>query len=299
MQNLRQVFLHRIGLGCFYAPSVVFPFLAKRHRVLTRYQKCKLIWKVFRNARRAGSASSFLEQLTLVNAIISISASVEGVVAEFGSFKGMSAASLSLACKLVGRRLVCFDSYEGLPAPEEEVTHIDDGRAVPYAEGQLKGTLEEVNRNVTRFGDISVCEFVKGYFEDSLPKRHDERYCLIFEDADLPSSVATVICYTWTKLQDDCLFFSNEARDLEVVKLFYDDRFWNETFGCNAPGFVGAGLGLPLSLIGSCLGFVKKNLNHRNARQEQRDNDTLGVTASRLGYLCYYRRASVTFGAWI
>lgn len=154
---------------------------------------------------------------------------------------------------------MCFDSFEGLPKPQESSTHIADGSVVPFSQGQFKGTLEEVKMNVSQFGDISVCEFVKGYFEDTLPSRPEgERYCMIFEDADLPSSVCTVIRYAWRRLQDDCAFFSHEAQELAVMKIFFDDRFWKETLGCVAPGFIGAGLGLPLSLRGSRLGYAKK-----------------------------------------
>jgi hypothetical protein len=100
---------------------------------------------------------------------------------------------------------------------------------------------------------------VKGYFEDTLPGRpSDERYCLIFEDADLPSSVRTVIRYGWPRLQSGCCFFTHEARDLQVMRIFFDDAFWRSTVGCEAPGIMGSGLGLMFSSHGSHLGYVIK-----------------------------------------
>lgn len=223
------------------------------------WQKVSLMRAAFRNGGQLGSATSFLEQLTLLDAILSIPKNLEGAVAEFGCFKGMSTASLSLACRAAGRRLVVFDSYEGLPEPLEQVTGIATSQPVPYFKGQLKGMLEEVKQNVSSFGEIGVCEFVKGYFEDSLPGRDSaEKYCLIFEDADLPSSVRTVIRHAWPRLQNGCFFFTHEARDLEVMKIFFDDSFWKETVDSNAPGIVGSGLGLTLSPVGSGLGYVRK-----------------------------------------
>jgi hypothetical protein len=86
--------------------------------------------------------------------------------------------------------------------------------------------LAEVQRNVARFGDPSVCEFVPGFFADTLPKRpRDERYVLIFEDADLPSSVRDILRFAWQKLETGCRFFSQEARDREVMDLFFDRRW--------------------------------------------------------------------------
>ena len=96
---------------------------------------------------------------------------------------------------------------------------------------------------------------------------------LVFEDADLVSSVKTVLKFAWPRLRSEGLFFCHEARDLEVVQLFYDDGFWKETMDTKAPGLVGAGFGLPLDLggfqdplnanlafnYGSCLDYAVKH----------------------------------------
>ncbi|MEI9959645.1 MAG: hypothetical protein WDM76_00535 [Limisphaerales bacterium] len=97
----------------------------------------------------------------------------------------------------------------------------------------------------------------------------EEKYALIFEDADLVESVKDVLRYAWPKLGVNCHFFSHEAVDLEVVKLFYSDTLWNEMHGTKAPGLAGAGLGLPIDLgqwgsvkipdmRGSSLAYIKK-----------------------------------------
>ena len=41
---------------------------------------------------------------------------MEGVVVECGCFLGGSTANLSLVCEVVGRELIVYDSFEGLPA---------------------------------------------------------------------------------------------------------------------------------------------------------------------------------------
>jgi hypothetical protein len=161
----------------------------------------------------------------IVTRLLQTPASVEGAVAEFGCYKGFSTSSLSLACAFTNRRLIVFDSFEGLPAPEADVVNLDSGRKLPCEKGQFTGALGEVKGNVSRFGDLSVCEFVKGYYDDTLPRRDpSEKFVLIFEDADLPESVRTVLPWTWRKLQDGCTFFCHEARDREVVGIFFDDN---------------------------------------------------------------------------
>jgi hypothetical protein len=81
---------------------------------------------------------------------------------------------------------------------------------------------------------------------------------MVFEDSDLPSSVRTVLKYAWPRLQQHCKFFTHEARDLEVVRIFFEEEWWQNEVGCAAPGLVGSGLGLPLSVSGSCLGYATK-----------------------------------------
>ncbi|HEY1660959.1 MAG TPA: TylF/MycF/NovP-related O-methyltransferase [Verrucomicrobiae bacterium] len=235
----------------------------ERLRISIRIQ-----WALKNNKGR--SASTLGEQLVLVNAIFEIPKSVPGAIAEFGCYKGLSSVALSIAAKHTGRKLIIFDSFEGLPEPVETISHIADTSKLIYKKGDLAGSLEEVRAVVEKYGELSGVEFVKGYFCDTLPKRpKDERYALIFEDADLVESVRDVLRYAWPKLEQGCFFFSHEALDLEVVKLFYSDQFWNSVHGTNAPGLAGAGLGLPIDegqwgtlkipgWHGSCLAYCLK-----------------------------------------
>ncbi len=161
---------------------------------------------------------------------------------------------------MVGRKLIVFDSFSGLPEPadgESTVFNLRQMSFVKYSKGDYYGGLDEIKKNVARYGKLDVCEFVQGYFQDTLPNR-DERYVLVFEDADLPSSVATALQYTWPRLHDGCKFFTQEAQDLEVATLFFDKEWWSRQLGSSPPGLVGAGIGLPLSMNGSGLGYAVK-----------------------------------------
>jgi hypothetical protein len=161
---------------------------------------------------------------------------------------------------MVGRKLIVFDSFSGLPEPangESMVYNLRRLRFVKYSKGDYCGRLEEVQENVARYGRLDVCEFVQGYFQDTLPNRN-ERYVLVFEDADLPSSVATALQYVWPRLHEGCKFFTQEAQDFEVVALFFDKEWWSRHLGSSPPGLVGAGIGLPLSMDGSGIGYAVK-----------------------------------------
>jgi hypothetical protein len=197
--------------------------------------------------------------LSLVTAVLQIPASAEGAVAEFGCYKGLCSASLSLACHLTGRRLIVYDSFAGLPPTEAVVDHIADTDQVKYRAGDYRGTLDEVRENIRRFGEPSACEFVEGYFEDTLPSRaRSEKYVLIFEDADLPGSVRTVLREAWPRLQPGCRFYCHEAMDLQVMEIFFGQEWWAQHVGSAPPGFVGSGCGMHGWLAPCYLGYAVK-----------------------------------------
>ena len=226
-------------------------------------RKLRLLRSMWRNAAQPGSAAVFFEHVIIVTRLLRIPASVQGAVAEFGCYKGFSTSSLSLACALTNRRLIVFDSFEGLPAPEADVVNLDSGRKLPYEKGQFAGALEEVKGNVSHFGELSVCEFVEGYYNDTLPRRDpSEKFVLIFEDADLPESVRTVLTWTWRKLLDGCTFFCHEARDREVVAIFFDNDWWKHALGETAPGFIGSGCGVMTgpTMEWCCLGYAVRRV---------------------------------------
>ena len=68
---------------------------------------------------------------------------VRGDVIECGTWKGGSATNLSLACRIVGRKLRIFDSFEGLPEGDPL-----DREAKSYKRGDWAGTIEEVQSNI-------------------------------------------------------------------------------------------------------------------------------------------------------
>jgi len=127
-----------------------------------------------------------------------------------------------------------------------------------YEKGHFTGGLNEVKDNISRFGKIGVCKFVKGYYKDTL-KHLDGSYILIFVDVDLHKSLKECITQLWPRLVNGAYLFSHEAQDLAYTSLFFDKQWWQENLKCEPPGFVGAGVGLPLSIgEGSGLGYAVK-----------------------------------------
>jgi O-methyltransferase len=187
-----------------------------------------------------------------------MSPDIPGDVVECGTWKGGSATNLSLVCRIVGRRLLVFDSFEGLPEGKP-----GDREAHAYAKGDYCGQLDEVKRNIQTHGAIEVCEFVKGWLEDTLPTLRSP-VVLAFVDVDLESSLDTCVRYLWPRLVDGGHFFTDEAVGLDYCALFFSEKWWRRNMNQTPPGLMGAGTGLPLGdyYLGPLSGLPRHALWH-------------------------------------
>lgn len=225
--------------------------------------KLRILISAIRVRQRMVSASGLNEQLAIISAIIKLKA--PGVVVECGTYQGASTVGLSLACALTGRKLYIFDSFKGLPEPTEGDRHhaiIRDSQIATYQKGAWLGPFELVRSNIQKYGDLSVCTFVEGYFDSTLPS-FKEAVAFAFCDVDLLESLKTCLRYLWPLMSDRAVFFSHEAPHHEIASLFYDRQWWGE-IGFQPPGLVGAGNGLGFYLksdgaFGSDLGYTIKN----------------------------------------
>jgi macrocin-O-methyltransferase TylF-like protien len=224
-----------------------------------RKQRAELIERMRSAAGNIPSATRLLYHIVLARELLRISPEIAGDVIECGVFKGASSASLSLVCGLIGRKLWVCDSFAGLPAGESEITRNYPHQKVygHYTAGMYAGTLQEVQENIRKYGNIDCCEFVRGFFSESL-RAIKARFVLAFLDVDLTSSMQDCIKHVWPSLVDEGLVYTDDSCDLEVVRVWFDDGWWQQELGARAPGYVGSGCGLPLSVGGSSLGYAQK-----------------------------------------
>ena len=181
---------------------------------------------------------------------------MKGVVVECGCYKGASSAALSLVCAIVKRRLVVCDLFEGLPDDDAPVHFSLHNRQYGhYKRGMFTGALDEVKANIKAHGDIDVCSFIKGYFNELLKALRDP-IVFAFLDVDLESSTRDALKYIWPLLIDGGAVFTDDAGDLDCVRPFFDDGWWHEQFGLKSPGFIGSGCGLSDFL--SSNGYARK-----------------------------------------
>lgn len=216
---------------------------------------------MFVNTLRIRTGTSYKSHLAMALKILETPPDVPGVVIECGTWKGGSAANLSLVCRITGRKLCVFDSFEGLPEGD-----IADREASQYQKGDYAAPLEEVQQNIRRYGAIECCEFVKGWFNDTLP--HLEGPVLLaFLDVDLEASLESCVRHIWPHLAEQGYVFIDEVVGVDYCALFYSERYWSSVFRRTPPGLVGAGSGLPLGeyYIGPWCERDGHPLQHANA----------------------------------
>jgi O-methyltransferase len=186
----------------------------------TWWDKYRLAFRIYRNGFRIITATSFKAHLAMAAKLLEIPPSTEGVVVECGSFLGGSAANLSIICDAVDRDLIIYDSFEGMPLEEE-----GDQYGIAGAQGLLRGDLEVVRRNITRFGVIERCTFRKGWFSDTLPD-HREPIVACFLDVDYQASLHDCVLNLWPHLTDQGY-------------VFIDEYVHNDFCACSGPSATG------------------------------------------------------------
>ena len=227
---------------------------------LTFFKKYALGFKMFLNKLRIETGTSYKAHLAMALLILETPPDVKGDILECGTWKGGSAANLSLIARLTGRKLKIYDSFEGLPESQE----ID--REGGYETGDYRGTLDEVKRNIEKYGAIECCEFVKGWFDQTLPNLNSP-ILLAFLDVDLELSLEPCVRYIWNNLTDEGYIFIDEYVGLDYCAIFWSERYWKTYFNRTPPGLIGSGVGLPLGeyYIGNWKSNVNRPLHHPNA----------------------------------
>ncbi len=174
----------------------------------------------------------------------------DGDIVECGCYAGGSSAKISLVAKLLGRNFFVFDSYEGLPAVEsyylrDHHCRRSDGWGIDWLEGRYTGRLEEVQGNISKYGEISVCTFVKGWFNETLtPQNLPSHVAFAFADVDLANSARECFTALWPVLSDGGVYVTHDAAYIKVLQEIYNPSLWRDTFQTMPPILFGAGYGL-------------------------------------------------------
>ncbi len=124
---------------------------------------------------------------------------IEGDVVECGCARGGSAALMALTLRQLGERrhLWLFDTFEGLPAPTADDP---DYEIAELFTGSCRGQLDEVRDLFARNQVADGAEFVKGMFQETLPRSPIECIALLHIDGDWYESVRVCLEQLYDKV---------------------------------------------------------------------------------------------------
>lgn len=242
-----------VGFVARYQPELSFArryALARRLRTISRAIDCP---------------HTESEILAFVCSILALERSDAGCVVEAGCYKGGSTAKFSIAAEAAGRELVVFDSFEGIPRHSEDHGKNIYGKPVSFVEGEYTGSLEEVMRNVSRFGEVGSCRFIKGWFKDTLPGFR-ETIATIYLDVDLAESTRTCLKYLYPLLRPGGTLYSQDGHLPLVLKVFDDEAFWRDEIGVARPHVHGWGTSKLLKVIKPTEPIVRSCVNNLHSK---------------------------------
>ena len=165
---------------------------------------------------------------------------VEGDVAEFGTMTGTTAHTLALALKFVStqspdapsRQLHLFDSFKGLPQPEEADSQSPLVISGEWGKGTHVGLSSEelLARCVTEL-DADRIRIFEGWFSDTIPTVPvGTSYAMIHIDSDLYSSARDVLfgLFDHRMVADGAVIFFDDWNCNKASPRFGERRAWRE-----------------------------------------------------------------------
>lgn len=218
----------------------VLAFLSNSQLPMSLSGRIRLVHKMCDITHHVEIAHTEEEMISIITSILKIPEHIPGVVVEAGCFKGASTAKFSLAASQAGRKLVVFDSFRGIPSNTEDHGKNIYGDSVNFPEGDYRGSLEEVRSNIDCYGQLGICEFHEGWFDDTMPL-FSEPVTTAYIDVDLASSTRTCLRYLYPRLVEGGELYSQDGHLPLVIDVFRDKAFWRDEVGCEPPAVEGLG----------------------------------------------------------
>jgi hypothetical protein len=150
---------------------------------------------------------------------------VPGDVLEFGSYIGISACVLSLALRQRhdGRKLHCFDSWEGLP----EIRDGKDSDIVEAGHLSLGGSVDFFKKTVRERGALEVVRIHKGWFKDTLSDVADiPRLAMLWCDVDRYDSIMEILDVCWDRLEIGGYFATHDVGVTQTKGVYVALKEW-------------------------------------------------------------------------
>jgi O-methyltransferase len=151
------------------------------------------------------------------------------VILEAGCWHGGSSAKFSIICKMLGYRLLIYDSFQGVE-PVEDRSKI---RGCHDFSGEYACQQDLVEENIRKYGEINVCIFIGGWFSDTLKEVHHP-IKVAYIDCDSAKGTNEVLSGVIPAMVKDGCIFSQDFHIKSVRDLLLNPSTWKR-FGYKVP----------------------------------------------------------------
>ncbi len=173
--------------------------------------------KHFENYKIANTDYQPTSEPFLTFSLVKKTAKLTGLIAELGVYRGTNA---ELICKAKGkRRLLLFDTWEGLPANTKYISY------PPLHKGDIKADLSEVKK---RLKDYPNVEYRKGLIQDTLKEFMHETFAFIYLDLDLYSSTMFALEFLYPRMCKGGIILTHDYNSLKDVQIAFGEFFKNK-----------------------------------------------------------------------
>jgi len=188
---------------------------------LSMREKAYLIRRFLKIDINTQHAHQACEIVAITDAFFTRRAYPGEIMVEAGCWQGGSSAKFSILCKLQGYELHIYDSFEGVEETDQ------DGHDFS---GEYAASEDLVVRNITRFGEISVCRLIPGWFVDTLAAQGIGPFVvrLVYIDCDLAKGTNEVLQGVMPSLSSDGIIFSQDYQIPVVRQLLHDSDTWRK-----------------------------------------------------------------------
>lgn len=159
-----------------------------------------------------------------------VNAGVPGDIVECGVWKGgsmMLVAHTLLALGATDRKLVLYDTFEGLPLPgDNDYDLIGSHAADRWREGWIKVGIDEVAQNLYSTGyPRAQMLFIKGMVEETIPPGRHERVAIARLDTDWEASTRVELEHFWPRLSPGGVMIIDDYGHWQGARKAVDEFF--------------------------------------------------------------------------
>lgn len=136
-----------------------------------------------------------------------LSEGIEGDFAELGVWRGNTASVLAYYAANSNRNVILFDTYEGFD--KKDISGIDANKSMSFEDTSLELVKKVIGEN------SCCCEFVKGYFPETINESHKKRqYAIVSLDCDLYEPMRAGLNFFYPLMPRGAILFLHDYSSL-------------------------------------------------------------------------------------